>query len=74
MAATYGTIVVNSVLADSTTPLEDVNTSRATASCNLFLCWAVTFADKTANVQRYTTSQTIHMFTYLLILYNTIPS
>lgn len=48
-------------VADPTTPLEDIDMSAATTTCKLDLCRGATFADNTANVQKYTPGQTINM-------------
>ncbi|KIW01839.1 uncharacterized protein PV09_06689 [Verruconis gallopava] len=67
MAAACGQPAVDSALSDGTTPLEDIDMSAATASCQLSLCRGATFEDNRANVQTYSAGQTIRMLAQLPI-------
>jgi hypothetical protein len=59
MKAACGAPAVAAVMADPTTPLEDVPATGA--SCKLDLCRGAVLADNMANVQTYTAGQTIEM-------------
>lgn len=67
MAAVCGQAAVNSALNDDTTPLENINTSGATAACQLDLCRGNTFEDNAANVQSYSAGQTVRFLATLPI-------
>jgi len=61
MAAACGAPAVAAVMADGTTPLEDVDVSAATPNCKLDLCRGAVLADNMANIQTYAPGQKVAM-------------
>ncbi|KAF2431362.1 hypothetical protein EJ08DRAFT_733319 [Tothia fuscella] len=60
MKAACGAAAVQAVMADPTTPLEDV-TSNGSPKCNIGLCRGAQFQDNMANVQTYAPGQVVAM-------------
>jgi len=67
MRAACGAGAFAAVMADGTTPLEDVPTTAATPKCNVGLCRGAQFEDNKNNVQKFTAGQTIPMTAILPI-------
>ncbi|KAL8303292.1 hypothetical protein RB597_005129 [Gaeumannomyces tritici] len=65
MARACGQAAVSTVLADGTTPIENLGTVPAT--CNPFLCRGAQFDDNKARVQTFTPGQVIKMTAILPI-------
>ena len=67
MLAACGQPAVAAVMADGTTPLEDVPTTAASPTCKLDLCRGAVFDDNKAQVQTFTPGQTVRMLAALPI-------
>ncbi|KAK3082147.1 hypothetical protein LTS18_002939 [Coniosporium uncinatum] len=61
MAAACGKPAVAAVMADPTTPLEDVTGAAGVPQCKLDLCRGAMFEDNTAQVQMYSAGDVVNM-------------